>query len=123
MNVFNLLCFLECLNYSGIKHSLMANYLSAIKANFTILGLDVAMLQDMGFKYYQKAVQLTAPINVKLKRIIDIPLLLKIVEQCNIHGPSFQALVFVDILFISKNVQSGSPFNGCVFTFEAVGSR
>ena len=45
--MFNLLCFLECLNYNGVKHSLMANYLSAIKANFTILCLDVAMFQDM----------------------------------------------------------------------------
>ena len=41
------------------------------------------MFQDMQIKYYQKAVQLTAPMNVKFKKIIDIPLLLKIVEQCN----------------------------------------
>ena len=81
--MFNLLCFLECLNYNQVKPSLMANYLSAIKANFNNLGLDVAIFPDIRIKYYQKAVQLSTPMNVKLKKIIDVSLLLKIVQQCN----------------------------------------
>ena len=83
VTVFNLLCFLECLNYNRVKPSLMANYLSAIKANFNIFGLDVAVFQDMRIKYYQKAVQLSSPMNIKLKKIIDVSLLLQIVQQCN----------------------------------------
>ena len=47
MTVFKLLCFLECLNYNKVKPSLMANYLSAIKADFNIWGLDVAMFQGV----------------------------------------------------------------------------
>ena len=83
VTVFNLLCFLECLNYNKVKASLMANYLSAIKANFIVLGLDVSIFQDVRIKYYQKAVQLSAPMNVKLKKVIDVPLLLQIIDQCN----------------------------------------
>ena len=40
VTVLNLLCFLECLHYNGVKHSQMANYLSAIKSKFLIFGLD-----------------------------------------------------------------------------------
>ena len=35
------LFFLECLNYNNIKNTQMANYLSAIKVNFVMLGSDV----------------------------------------------------------------------------------
>ena len=41
MNVFKLLCFLECLHFNGVKFSELANHLSAIKTTFTIYGLDV----------------------------------------------------------------------------------
>ena len=94
VSVFNLLCFLEFLNYNNVKTSLMSNYLSAIKAYFNVLGLDVAIFQDMRVKYYQKAVQLSTPMNVRLRKIIDIPLLSKIVEQCNFTymGQVFKAL-------------------------------
>ena len=109
MTAFNLLCFLECLNYNRVKSSLMANYLSAIRANFNIFGLDVAIFQDMQMKYYQRAVQLSAPMNVKLKKIIDIPLLLKVVEQCNFTymGQVFKPLyllAFFSILRMSNLV-------------------
>ena len=50
----NLLCFLECLQYNGVKYTQMANYWSAIKTKFLILGLDVACFDDSRLKYYQK---------------------------------------------------------------------
>ena len=78
MSVFNLLCFLECLHYNRVKHLQMANYLSAIKTTFLIHGLDVAYFADARIKYYQKAVQLHAPLVVKLKKVIDIPLIIPI---------------------------------------------
>ena len=93
MNVFNLLCFLECLYYNGVKHPQMANYLSAIKCKFVIFGLDVACFNDHRLKYYQRAVQLHAPLQVKLK-IIDVNLLKKIVAQCDLTymGQIFKGL-------------------------------
>ena len=94
VNVFHLLCFLECLYYNGVKHSQMANYLSAIKSKFIIFGLDVACFSDHRLKYYQKAVQLHAPFHVKLNKIIDVTLLKKIVSQCDLTymGQIFKGL-------------------------------
>ena len=83
VTTLNLLCFLEFLQYNGVKYTQMANYLSAIETKFIILGLDVACFNDSRLKYYQKAVQLQSPLNVQLKKIIDIPLLKSIVQLCD----------------------------------------
>ena len=56
MTTLNLLCFLECLQYNGVKHTQMANYLSAVKTKFLIMGLDVTCFNDCRLKYYQKAI-------------------------------------------------------------------
>ena len=61
----------------------MANYLSAIKTTFLLHGLDVACFADARLKYYQKSIQIHAPLSVKLKKVIDIPLLKSIVDQCD----------------------------------------
>ena len=94
MNVFNLLCFLECLYYNGVKHPQMANYLSAIKCKFVIFGLDVACFNDHRLKYYQRAVQLHAPLQVKLNKIIDVSLLKKIVSEWGRFSRVYTCLVF-----------------------------
>ena len=80
MNVFNLLCFLACLHFNGVKLSQMANYLSA--TTFTIYGLDVSCFNDHGLKLYQRAIQLHNSLSVKLNIVIDIALLKQKVEQC-----------------------------------------
>ena len=79
--MLNLLCFLECLQYNGVKHTQIVNYLSA-KTKF-LMGLDVTCFSDCWWKYYQKAMQLHSPLTVKLNKIIDIPLLKSIVQCCN----------------------------------------
>ena len=83
VTVSNLLCFLECLNYNGVKYLHMANYLSAIKTQFLLCGLDVACFTDARVKFYQEAVQRQTPLNIKLNQIIDISTLQMIVDQCN----------------------------------------
>ena len=108
-NVFNLLCFLECLHYNGVKHSQMANYLSAIKCKFLIFGLDVACFNDHRLKYYQRAVQLHAPLQVKLNKIINVDLLKRIVLHCDLTymGQIFKAvylLSFFSFLQLSNLV-------------------
>ena len=99
MTTSRLLCFLECLQFNGVKQPQMANYLSAIKRKFLILGLDVACFSDHRLKYYQKAVQIHSPVNVKLNSIIDMPLLKKIVEQCDFTymGQIFKTLYLLSL--------------------------
>ena len=89
VTTLRLLCFLEYLQFNGVKQPQMANYLSAIKTKFLIFALDVACFSDYRLRYYQKAVQMHSPLNVKLKSIIDISLLKRIVHQCDyVHGPN-----------------------------------
>ena len=97
VTVLQLLCFLECLQYNGVKVSQMANYLSAIKTKFVILGLDVVSFADPRLKYYQRAMQLHSPLQVKLKKVIDVSLLHRIVQQCNYTymGQVFKAVYLV----------------------------
>ena len=109
VTTLNLLCFLECLQYNGVKYTQMANYLSAIKTKFLILGLGVACFDDSRLKYSQKAVQLQSPLNVKLKKVIDIPLLKSIVQLCDLTymGQIFKAvylLSFYSFLRLSNLV-------------------
>ena len=75
--------FLDCLHYNRVKQLQMANYLSAIKTTFLIHVLDVACFAEARLKYYQGAVQLHAHLSVKLKKVIDIPLIKSIIEQCD----------------------------------------
>ena len=99
VTVLNLLCFLECLNYNGVKYLHMANYLSAIKTQLLLCGLDVACFTDARLKFYQKAIQRQTPLNIKLNKIIHIPTLKMIVEQCNYTymGQVFKALYLLSI--------------------------
>ena len=80
--MLNLLCVLEYLHYNGVKDSQMANYLSAIKCKFVTFGLDVACFNNHRLKYYQRAFQLHASLQVKLNKIIDVDL--NIVSQCDL---------------------------------------
>ena len=97
VNVFNLLCFLECLHYNGVKHSQMANYWSAIKSKFLIFGLNVACFTDHRLKYYQRAVQLHAPLQVKLN-IINVDLLKRIVLHCDL---TYMGQIFKTVYLLS----------------------
>ena len=107
VNVFNLLCFLECLHYNGVKHSQMANYLSAIKTTFLLYGLDVACFADARIKYYQKSIQLHAPLSVKLKKVID--------------GANFQVCLSAKFLFLSPHVKFSTSLYLRFFTPQASG--
>ena len=94
MTAIQLLCFLECLQFNGVRCSQMSNYLSAIKTKLTIFGLDVAGFADVRLKYYQKAIHMHTPLRVNLKKVIDIPLLRLIVHQCDFTfmGQIYKAL-------------------------------
>ena len=48
----------------------MSYYLSAIKTKLLIFDLDVAGFADIRLKYYQKAIQMHAPIRVNLKKVL-----------------------------------------------------
>ena len=78
----HILAFLEFLVFNKVSHSQISNYLADIKANFSMFTLDTTSFFDQGIKYFTKAVARCAPLTVKLKAIIEPPLLIKIVQEC-----------------------------------------
>ena len=76
------LAFLEFLVFNKVSHSQISNYLAAIKANFSMFALDTTPFFDQRIKYFTKAVARCAPLTVKLKAIIEPPLLITIIQKC-----------------------------------------
>ena len=69
---------------------MLANYLAAIKANFNVLGLNAAMLDD-------KSIKLNRPVCLSTKNVISVETLHKIERCCDTlyMGPIFKAVFLV----------------------------
>ena len=89
----HILAFMEFLVFNKVSTSQISNYLSAIKVKFALFALNTTPFFDPRIKYYTKALARQAPLTIRLKTIIDIPLLTRIIQQCqNLYmGYVFQA--------------------------------
>ena len=69
----------------------------AIKAKFVLFALDTSLFFDRRIKYYTRALARQVPLTIRLKTIIDIPLLTNIIQQCEhlYMGYVFQAAFFL----------------------------
>ena len=85
----HVLAFLEFLVFNKVSHSQIANYLSAIKSKYAMLSLSTAPFFDQRIKYFTKAVARCAPLTIKLKAIIEPPLLVQIIDQCQFFHMGF----------------------------------
>ena len=97
IDVNGLLAFLECLTYNQTSVNMLANYLAAIKANFNVLGLNAAILEDKRLKYYLKSIKLNRPVCLSTKNVISVEILQKIVRCCDTlyMGSIFKAVFLV----------------------------
>ena len=77
-----ILAFLEFLTFNKISHSGIINFLSAIKTKLSNFGLDTTCFQDPRIKIYSKAILHNSQFNPNIKSIIDIPMLTRLVKQC-----------------------------------------
>ena len=85
----HVLAFLEFLVFNKVSHSQIANYLSAIKSKYAMLALSTTPFFDQRIKYFTKAVARCAPLTIKLKAIIEPPLLGQIIHQCQFFHMGF----------------------------------
>ena len=109
VNVDCLLIYLEFLAINKFSPSHIANQLAGIKANFVIYSLETAPFENEKIKYFIRSLRLNSPLRVTLHTIIDIPLLSKIVSQCDnmFMGQIFKAtylLGFFSFLRLSNLV-------------------
>ena len=66
---------LECLVINGCSVSMLANYVSAVKAKFVVYDLDFHACEHPKVKYFIKSVRINRPLSVVYHNIIDNPML------------------------------------------------
>ena len=73
--IWNLLSFLECLVSNQCSATMVANHVSAIKANLTLYHLEFGICDHPNVKYFTKSLRINRPLSVVYHNIIDIDML------------------------------------------------
>ena len=108
-NTNHILVFLEFLVFNKVSNLSINNYISALKAKFSIYGLDTGPFLSPKLKYFSRSLAFSAPCRISLKSVIDIPPLTQITLRCNsiYMGLVFKAaflLLYFSFLKISNLV-------------------
>ena len=76
---------------------MVANYVSAIKANFVLYDLPFCVLDHPQIKYFLKALKINRPLKVKSNNIITIAWLIEISKACEgfISGPIYKTAILL----------------------------
>ena len=109
LSITNILCFLEVLASNKISPSGKANYISAAKTKLSMHGISVVSFTDPRVRFFNKSLSRNAGLRIKLKAIIDIPMLIKIakITDSMYMGFVYKAAIllsFFSFLRISKLV-------------------
>ena len=84
VNVQVVLSFLECLVRSSCSMTMVANYVSAIRASFVLYDLPFYVLDHPKIKYFLKSLRINRPVVVTPHNIITISRLLDISLACDL---------------------------------------
>ena len=97
VNVKVILSFLACLVTNKCSNVLIANYVSAIKAQFILYDLLFTVLQHPKIRYFLKALRIDRPLSVKPHNIITLPILSAMSKVCTTlpHGEVFRATLLL----------------------------
>ena len=106
---WDVLTFLEFLNFNKVTQSGLVNYLLAIKTSLAMYGVQTSSFCDPRIKLYNKALLRHRPLNPSMKPIIDTDTLQAMVLQCDrmYMGHIYKAailLTFFSFLRISNLV-------------------
>ena len=109
-NVKMVLSFLECLVGNSCSYCMVANHVSAIKANFVLYDLPLHVFDHPKVKYFLKALKINRPLNVKPHNVITIPWLIEISKACGAFtsGVVYRAVFLPGFFRIFKIIESGS---------------
>ena len=115
-NVKVILSFLECLVSNAVSSCMLANYVSAIKANFILYDLPFQVLDHPKVKYFIKAVKINRPPALKSHNIISIPMLIDLSLACDSFpsGQVYKATLLLGFFCLFKAIKLGPPLCGCI---------
>ena len=98
VNVISSFC--ECLFVNNCSVSMIANYLSAIKASFVLYNMSHSLLDHPRTKYFPKAMRINRPLAVTSHNVIDFDMLGRISKACdNLNFPQVFRAIFLTGFF------------------------
>ena len=77
------LSFLEALAKQNVSVHMLSNYVSAIKAYFSMYGLNYEMMEDPRIRYFLKSVRINRPLAVPKRNIMCIDVLKNLISLCS----------------------------------------
>ena len=69
VSVVHILSYLEYLVQNGVSANMLANHVSAAKANFTMYGLDYSLWEHPNIRYFLKSIKINRPIKITRKNV------------------------------------------------------
>ena len=105
-----ILAYLEYLVENKVSMAMIANNISAIKANFTVYGLEYTLLDHPRVRYFIKAIQINRPLSIPKRNIMSIKDLEWLSTLCDQFacGPVFRA-VFLLGFFAFLRISNVAP--------------
>ena len=82
--------------------SMIANYVSAIKASFVLYNMSYFLLDHPRIKYFQKSMRKNRPLTLTSQNIIDLNMLKRISSTCDhLSSPQVFRAIFLTGFFRS----------------------
>ena len=106
--------FLECLVANECSASMVANYMSAIKANFIVFDLNFYVCDHPKVKYFIKSIKINRPLAVVHHNIIDISMLKRTTCAASTlpPGPVLKAIILTGFFaFLRLRPHSAAAFD------------
>ena len=117
MDVNVILSFCECLVINNCSVSMIANYLSAIKASFVLYNMSYSLLDHPRIKYFQKSMSINRPLAVTSQNVIDLSMLQQISQSCDqLNFPEVFRAIFLTGFFGFFRLSNLAPHS--ILTFD-----
>ena len=116
INIQHIMAYLQFLIENNVSVHMVANHISALKANFVMYGLDYTVLNNPRVSYFLKSIKINRPLAIRPKNIITLPVLKQMVSLCD-HtycGKVFKA-VFLLSFFAFLRISNIAPHSYSAF--------
>ena len=97
MDVQDIMAYLEYLVENGVSYNMVANNISAIKANFIIYDLNFHILEHPRVRLFTKSLKMNRPLSLVKRNIMSLVVLQKLIVACDdLTSPfTFKAIFLV----------------------------
>ena len=93
------MAYLEFLVENNVLANMLANNVSAVKANFVMWSLNYQLLDDPRIKYFLKSIKINRPLCTVLRNIMSLDTLSSLIEACSslVSPYTFKAIFLISL--------------------------